>query len=494
MKSWLFVLGSAIGIAAIGGGVNLTAQHDAGLTPTFNKDIAPIVFNNCANCHRPGQVAPMSLTSYRQVRPWARAIKAKVVEGTMPPWYADPRYGEFVNDRSLAPEQVKMITAWVDGGAPEGGAPLTAVMPDFEDSWTHPSGRPPDIVISMAEAFMVPAEGELPGFTIYQDLPAELKTKAHFVEAIQLLPGTLSVVHHMSFGVAPLEPGKKLGPGEAWPGGPIVQGALIDVESGESVSVGDVNEESVSGGGGSEMRFCCYVPGGTFQKYPGGAGKRIDPNGVIAWGMHYTAAGKAMEDVSRVGLWFKNDEMDYEIKFSGSNEQIHHIVRGNELIDSDFTPVKGRGHSAVPAIPVIPPHTKEFAITGIRGIQDDTTVYVMWPHMHLRGKEMTILVTYPDGREEVLISAPNYDFNWQIFYEPKEPIKLPAGSTVKTIGSMDNSVANRWNPAPDKEVYWSEQSWDEMFIGVFEISVDKDKVGVEKTTSTAKPPTTAGSQ
>ena len=176
MRSRLLALSGAIGAIATAGAVSVAAQRDAELRPTFNKDVAPIVFNNCANCHRPNQVAPMSLMSYREVRPWARAIKTKVATGEMPPWFADPRYGEFRNERRLTPAQIKTITAWVDAGAPEGDTPLAAKLPDFKEGWTHPSGRPPDLVVDIAEPFVVPAEGELPNFTIYQELPPELKT------------------------------------------------------------------------------------------------------------------------------------------------------------------------------------------------------------------------------------------------------------------------------------------------------------------------------
>ncbi len=483
MKSRLAALSGAVGIMAMTAGVSLTAQHDAGLAPTFNKDVAPIVFNNCANCHRPNQVAPMSLMSYREVRPWARAIKTKVAAGEMPPWYADPRYGEFRNERSLTPAQIKTITAWVDAGAPEGDTPLAAKLPDFKEGWIHPSGRPPDLVVDIAEPFVVPAEGELPNFTIYQELPPELKTGEHYLEAIQLIPGASQVVHHASFGVS-TRPGKKVGVGEAWPGGPVISGALLDAKTGKSVStVGDANE---SGAGEGEdvvgFSFCCYVPGGTFQQYPKGIGNRINPEGIIGWGMHYTTVGKTMPDPSRVGLWFQK-EITHEIEHVTGGAAQSHIINGKELVDDEVTPVRKSGiATGIPGIPVIPPHAKDWAITGFRAFQDDTTLYIVWPHIHLRGKEMTYLLTYPDGREQVLMSAPNYNFNWQIFYEFKEPVKIPAGTTVKTIGSMDNSVANKWNPAPDKEVYWSEQSWDEMFVGVMEVTVDKKDLRLKKTT------------
>jgi len=502
MKSALLAFGAAVLVIVMAAGVSITAEPTAGLTPTFNKDVAAILFNNCVTCHRPNQVAPMALMSYQQVRPWARAIKEKLAKGEMPPWRADGRFGTFRNDRRLTPEQTQTITAWVDGGAPEGDTPLTAELPVFKDGWTHPSGRPPDLVLEMADPFNVPAEGELPNFTIYQALPPELKQKEHFLEAIQILPGVIPAVHHASFGIAPLPPGQKVGPGEAWPGGPIIPGALLDAKTGKSVGfVGDANEAAAGegerrAGAGRQTevgtRFCCYVPGGNFQQFRPGAGKRIPTEGYIAWGMHYTPIGKALADRTRVGLWFQN-EMTHEIVEISTGGQTH-IVLGKQLVDDELTPVRtsGVGNTGFPALPVIPPQAKNWAITAIRAFQDDVTLYVMWPHMHTRGKEMTYVLTYPDGREQVLLSVPKYDFNWQIFYELKEPLKIPAGSTIKTIGSYDNSAANKWNAAPQKEVYWSEQSWDEMYVGFLDISVDKRDLRLMN--KMANPQTTGGRQ
>ena len=480
MKS-LFVAGLALAIS-MAAGVSVAAEA-AGVTPTFNNDVAPILFGHCVTCHRPDQIAPMTLMSYRDVRPWARAIKDKVTTRAMPPWFADPRYGTFRNDRRLTPEQIQTIAAWVDGGAPEGDTPLTAQLPDFDDGWLHPSGRPPDMTIAMAEPFSVPAEGELPNFSIYQELPSGLKEKEHFVEAIQMLPGAIPVVHHASFGVRPLQPGTMVGTGELWPGGPIVRGALLDAETGESVGfVGDANEAAATEGEATEegaaprsarLTFCCYVPGGIFQQYRPGVGKRIPTEGYISWGMHYTSIGKPVTDTTRVGLWFQ-DEVFNEVVGSDIGGRTH-IVLGDQLVDDEFTPLRtgGVGNTGFPALPVIPPFTDDWAITSIQVFPNDATLYLMWVHMHQRGKEMTYLLTYPDGREEVLLSVPKYDFNWQVFYELDEPIQIPAGSTLKTIGAYDNSVANRGNPAPHKEVYWSEQSWDEMYVGFTDISIDK---------------------
>ena len=209
------------------------------------------------------------------------------------------------------------------------------------------------------------------------------------------------------------------------------------------------------------------------QQFRPDVGKRIPTEGYVAWGMHYTSIGIPVTDQTRVGLWYQ-DAISHAIVGSDGGGSTH-IVQGTQLVDDDFTPLRtnGVGNAGFPAISVIPPMTDDWAITSIRVFPNDATVYLLWAHMHTRGKEMTYLVTYPDGREEVLLSVPNYDFNWQQFYELEEPIKIPAGSTLKTIGSYDNSVANKWNPAPQKEVYWSEQSWDEMYIGFIDFTVDK---------------------
>jgi hypothetical protein len=251
--------------------------------------------------------------------------------------------------------------------------------------------------------------------------------------------------------------------------------------------VGDVNEAAGEEGADRQraasaaLRFCCYVPGGSFQQFWPGAGRRLQKDGYIAWGTHYTPVGKPVVDRTRVGLWFQRD-LRYEIVGTNNSAETH-IVLGKELVDDEFNPLRTRsvvGNTGFPALPVIPPHAKNWAVTEIRVFQDDATAYVLWPHMHNRGKEMTYVLTYPDGREQVLLSVPNYDFNWQLFYEPREPLKVPAGSTLKVIGSYDNSAANKWNPAPHKEVYWSEQSWDEMYAGFMDISIDKRDLRLKK--------------
>ena len=198
---------------------------------------------------------------------------------------------------------------------------------------------------------------------------------------------------------------------------------------------------------------------------------RLPKEGMIEWGTHYTMLGKPFSDRTRVGLWFAKEPM-FEVH-SNFGRGRSEIVQGKELIENKENPVTTAGASSNgPVVPVIPPFAKDWAITAITAYQDDVTIYTLYPHMHLRGKEMHYVVTFPDGREELILSVPNYDFNWQTMYELKEPLKVPAGSTIKTVGSYDNSPRNRWASEPQKEVYWSEQSWDEMYNGFRVYSVD----------------------
>lgn len=461
----------AISLMPFGGGRLRAADS----TPTFNKDVAPIIFNSCASCHRPDQIGPMSLLSYKDVRPWARAIKAKVVRGEMPPWFADPRFGEFRNDRRLSAEQIQTITAWADGGAPEGDAPLTVEPPAAQGGWLHPSGRPPDFIVQIKSPFLVPATGEIPNFTIYEELPEELKKEDHLVEAWQFQPSEFTGVHHGNLTIQDLPPGTKIGEGEMWPGGPVAFGALLNAKTGKLAGgKGDTaeNDEALVVRNTASVHFGPYVVGANFEQFPPGAGKRI-PHDVhyMQWGMHYTPIGRAFRDTTRVGLWWQKDVTREIVQIGGSSEPfVNNIVMGKEIIeDSLHPPTRG----AVPAIPVIPPNTNDWTLTAIRIFRDDTTLYSMMPHMHQRGKTMTFVLVYPDGKEQVLMSNLKYDFNWQLHYELKEPLKIPAGSTLRAVGSYDNSSMNKWNPAPQNEVYWSEQSWDEMFSPWMDASIDK---------------------
>ena len=464
-------------------------------SPTFNQDVAPIIFGKCASCHRTNQSAPMPLTSFAEVRPWVRAIEKKVADREMPPWFADSRFGKFRNDSSLTAAEIQTIVAWVRGGAREGVAPAPP-LPAFADGWNHPSGRPPDIVLEMPTDVSVPAEGMLPTLGMYSKLPPELSEEDHFVEAAQLVPGNTSVVHHSSLSMGFLPQGVTLGSARAWPGGPVLQGVPIVTDVAQvnrSVPRGATQAERFSPGGTSHFVF--FFPGNNgFAQFAPGVGKRIPHDNYVEWNVHYSPTGRPASDRHRAGLWLQRVPPTHEMVTMRVGD--FHIVNGREIVIPSGV-ATNPGHAAFvdilsscagkpcvvtkSLIPAIPPRAENWTVTAMTAFQDAVTIYLGYPHGHLRLQDMTYVLTYPEGREEVILSVPRYDFNWQLRYEWADPIRVPAGSTIKVIGHYDNSARNKWNPNPEKTVQWSEQSWDEMFNGFVDLSVDKFDFRTEST-------------
>ena len=430
------------------------AQGTAPLTPTFNKDAAPILYANCVGCHRPGQVAPMSLLTFTDARPWARAIKTKVAAHEMPPWYADPAYGEFRGKLSLSQELIDTLVAWVDAGAPEGeGTPPP--VPVFSSGWNAQMGRPPDQVIEAPFDFEVPANGEVPTFTIWVKLPFK---DEKFVEALELKPSNPRVVHHSSVSLGALPPRTKLGRGSAWEGGPVLDGVPVfsDGRPFRAMSGEDF---------GYPLLF--YVPGGGFLRFPQGIAKRFRDGQYLSWGMHHISTGKPEKNHMSLGVWLSKKKVSHEAVTMTVNEKV--VVNGVPV------PRDGQGHSRTPNIPA----NAEMEVTGLLSFRDSVTIYALWPHMHYRGKDMTFILTRPNGREETLLSVPRYNPNWQVTYELVKPLKVPARSTIRAIAHYDNSARNRYNPAPDREVSWGPQGSDEMFLPFLEVSIDKDDLRLE---------------
>jgi len=444
------------------------ADSSAQSPPTFNQDVARILYEKCVSCHRPGEVAPMSLVAYEDARPWVRAIRTRVAAREMPPWFADPRFGRpFINDPRLTDAEIQIVVAWVDGGAPRGSGGPPA-PPSFVSGWRTFKNRPPDAIVEMPAAFDVPANGALPVFTLWSPNPFK---EDKFIEAVELRPGAVDAVHHSDVTARTLPAGTTLGRGAAWPGGPEVDFVPVyaDGTSYNGLTADEAARRAALRAEAfrttDDYRLLFYVPGGGFQQFPAGAVKRVSAQNALAWGVHYTPTGKPTKDQHRLGLWYAQTPPAHEVITKRIGEA--HIIEGKEFV----------AQSADAEFPAIPPHAGDWRITAITPIQDDVTLYALWPHMHLRGKDMTFIATYPDGREEILLHVPKYDFQWQLQYQLVEPVHLPAGSTIKAIGHYDNSSGNKNNPRPSAPVSWSEQSWDEMFNGWMELSVDKDVIG-----------------
>ncbi len=480
------------GLALLGGSrMTLTAAAQSAAPPTFNADVAPILFEKCATCHRPGAGGPMSLTTYAEVRPWARSIKTRVTRREMPPWSADPRFGHFSNDISLSDDQIATITKWVDGGMPQ-GAGAAPPMPKYpEGGWRLVNGRPPDVILEMPMEYELPAEGQVPIFRLWDKNPFKEDV---FVEALQIRPTNPAVTHHSALYGRKLPEGTTLEKMVAWPGGPEISfiptypdGSIVNVLSGLGGNLSSNLTENGEAGNGNiagrfnakgdtkapvintartateedDERLMFYLPGADFQQFAPGAAKRIRAGNDLMWEVHYSPDGKPEKDRERIGLWLAPKDKVHKQVHILRNGNGQHIIENQEV-------------GSVANLPPIPPGAADWKITAIQPFTQDVTLNTMQPHMHLRGHDMTYVAKYADGHEEILLSVPKYDFNWQNTYIPTRPIKLPAGTVLETVGHYDNSVRNRVNPTPNRPALWSEQTWDEMYNAWTEITYDAE--------------------
>ncbi|HSB11862.1 MAG TPA: cytochrome c [Blastocatellia bacterium] len=408
-KTRLIMLVSACFLAAAAFDSN-RVSGDAKKSPaTFSKDVAPIFYKNCIGCHRPGEIAPMSLLTYKEVRPWAKAIREKVANKQMPPWHPDPKYGTWENDRRLSQKDIDTVVAWVDGGAPEGNPKDLPPAPKLASGWQIGE---PDMVLQMPTEFTIPAEGSVP--YQYFTVPTNFK-EDRYIQALEARAGNLSVVHHAVIYVR--EPG---------------QPAVGQGQRGQrKFNIGDGILGALS-------------PGMTpFIAKPGEA-KLIKAGSQLIFQMHYTPNGQVAKDRSVVGLIFAKQPVDK-------------IITTKAAFDIKFA---------------IPPGATNYEVRATYEFEEDSHIISLMPHMHLRGKDITYRAIYPDGRSEILLAVPRYNFNWQVYYYPKTPIAIPKGTRIEAVAHYDNSTNNPQNPDPNREVRFGEQTWDEMMNAFFDFTVD----------------------
>jgi hypothetical protein len=391
------------------------AQASLPVTPTFAKDVAPIFYKNCVSCHRPGSVAPMSLITYEQARPWAKAIGEKVALGYMPPWHSVETRGTFLNDRRLTPEETDTILRWVAGGAPKGNARDLPPAPEFAEGWQI--GKP-DVVLSMSEPYAVPASGTIP--YQYFKVPTNF-TEDKWVQAIEVRPGQRSVVHHiLVFSKVPGEGRRK---------------DIITV-------VPQLPEQRPAAGepdNNPGVLIATTAPGTNAMTFQPGTAMLIKAGSVLTFQVHYTANGTATEDRSSIGFVFAKQPPKEE-------------VRTGAFFNPTLMIPAGDGNAEVDCV-------MEF--------KQDAHLWAIFPHTHLRGKSWAYRVVYPDGNSKVLLTVPKYDFNWQTYYILAEPVAMPKGTRIEAIAHYDNSKNNASNPDPTKDVHWGDQTWQEMqYTGV----------------------------
>lgn len=414
--------------------------------PTFNRDVLPILQRSCQACHRPGQIAPMSLLTFENARPWAKSIKQKVMARQMPPWNADPRIGKFSNDVSLKQSEIDLIAAWVDQGAVEGDAqdkPVPVQWPN--GGWQVP----PDLIVKGPET-KVPATAKNNVIEWFRVAVPSGLTQDTWVTSIEVRPSEPAVTHHICVHLMPHNSDVQYGlpywnevmRDDQGNEVPRQKGAVFQQNLEQRPALRDTSEGEA-----------CYLPGlqSVMDYRPKRAAKLIPAGADIVFSLHYTPNGKEVVDRPAVGFTLARQEPQ--------RRYVSLTVRGPQDADSF-------------AIPPQEPNWK--APQGVATLDQDVEIVWLSPHMHLRGKDMSFQIVYPDGRSETILNVPRYDFNWQLGYELAAPLLVPKGSKIITQAHFDNSVNNKFNPNPNATVYYGGMVWEEMSSGFVGMLVDKN--------------------
>jgi hypothetical protein len=378
--------------------------------PTFAKHVAAILQEKCQVCHRSGQMGPMSLVTYQEVRPWVRSIRTKVASRIMPPWHLDKTVGikSFKNDISLSDEQVETIVRWIDQGA-QLGDPTEMPAPKrwpSDDVWhlAEQYNRPPDLVVK-STPWTQKAEGQ---DQWWQPLVPTGLTEDRWVKGIEIRPSAKGrrVVHHVVTNL---------------------------VQQEEKYGAVDVN------GGGYFSEFAVGKIGDVFRE---NTGKLMKAGSAIRFDIHYHSIGEEVTDQSEVAVWFypKGEVPKYRVFPQAMGVQ-------QSMATMDIPPGKVTQHFAY-----IP-------------LQHPARLENYQPHMHIRGKAMSMEAIYPDGRVEMLNHVDRFDFNWHVNYvyaDDAAPV-LPRGTIIKITAWHDNTAQNPANPDPTQWVGWGQRSYDDMY-------------------------------
>jgi len=419
---------------------------------SYEHDIAPIIAENCANCHREGGIAPFAMDSKLAVQGWSPMIREVVMTKRMPPGQVDNKVGhKMKNEMNLNDEEMQMLVRWVDAGAnvESDNDPLTSLV------WptTKWALGEPDLVVQIPPQ-TIPATGVVD----YMDIPIDLGLeKDRWVRGSEVAPGAPAVLHHIITTVIPPE------------GAPDFQQILMDIlaglpeekaasirttlfaaiASGEQPDIGAIFREIpeidvgafLGGGGGDGASIAGYAPGNNISLSPEGVGGLLKAGSTLNLQMHYTTSGKEQTDTTEIGVYFYPEGYVPDERMSG-----------------------GVGNAFSLAIPA---QAKDHEMELLTYIPEEAEIYSLMPHMHFRGKRMKFTAVYPDGSEELIVSIPAYSFNWQLAHELEEPLRVPAGTKIVAVGAFDNSSQNGFNPDPNSEINWGEQSWEEMFMGFY---------------------------
>jgi hypothetical protein len=434
---------------------------------TFTRDVAPILYQHCVSCHHANDIAPMSLISYKETRPWAAAIKQAVMTRKMPPWKADAHYGKWSNDASLSEAEIATIKAWVESGTSEGNPGDLPAVPKFTEGWKIGT---PDAVVAIPTQKLEPTG---PDQYTYITVPTHF-SEDRWVVAAELRPGNRRIVHHAHvFVVEPKnaetksdasksDPKPAPSPAELYSRSLMVKEGTWERMSSDAPVINDgcaVDDNGLMPGHHSAdlgSLISSYLPGREGDVYPEGTARLIPAGSELNFQIHYSrTTGKTEFDATSVGLVF-------------AKAPPRQVARRIDLSNQMFR---------------IPAGADEQEVTECHTFKKDVYVTSLTPHMHLRGKAMQMVVTYPDGRRETLLNVPHYDFNWQITYRAAEPIFLPKGTRIAIVGHFDNSQNNPVNPDAKKDIRWGAASETEMMDGWIEYTDSPPNTSVSQASS-----------
>jgi hypothetical protein len=395
-------------------------------SPTFSKDIAPIFQSKCQSCHQPESIAPMSLISYKEARPWARSIKNRVARRQMPPWHIDQSVGvqKFKNDMSLSQAQIDTIVSWVDAGAPEGNPkdlpPAKPLVTNNEWQGVMDGFGQPDMIIRSPE-YKMPAVGQDVWYRPMSDIPL---TEPRWVKMVEIRPTNLKSRKTLHHSIAYL----------------VLNGDADAVNTG-TATYGISQTASRADLLNRRPQLMEWAIGKGYDKFAEGTGKLVVPGEKISWDQHMHASGEEIPTGSEIALWFfpKGQEpkkRSYLIGFTG--------LREREFLD-------------------IPPNSIAYT-EGFTVLKENTMITNFQPHFHLRGKAMKVEAIKPDGGREVVSYVGNFNFNWMtnyIYDDDAAPI-YPKGTVIQVSAWYDNTAANKDNPDPEQWVGYGDRTVDEM--------------------------------
>jgi hypothetical protein len=393
---------------------------------TFSEHVAPILQEHCQSCHRPGDIAPMSLLTYEEARPWAKAIRRVVADRTMPPWHADAPPAVFANDVSLSVDEIATVLAWVDGGARRGKSRELPPPRSFAvDGW---KAGAPDLVYWMAESYTMPAavEDEYRCFVIPDAIEEDF-----WFSGMEIQPGNRAIVHHLIVAVDTEGTSRDRDAADARPG---------------------FGCDMASGGIGTRI-LGDWEPGARSMPPADGIATRIEAGTTLVLQIHYhntTAADQT--DRSGLGLYLARTTV---------RQQPQRVA----IADYEFEIPAGDANAETIAQWEAP---------------DDLHLRSIMPHMHYLGKDMAVTAHFVDGTQRVLLNVPRYDFDWQTSYLFREPVPIPKGTVLRMVAHHDNSAENPDNPFdPPRDVAHGEATTDEMAVAWTLYTLDREQLALE---------------